>query len=271
MKENEIDISVIIPSYKPEGYIWQCLTSLKSQTFEKDRFEIILILNGCKEPFYSDIINFANENLEDNIIKVLQTDVAGVSNARNIGIENAKGRYITFLDDDDYLSECFLEKMLPIAENGIIPMSNMISFSDDDNSVQPYYVTEAFKHLYEKGVVSPLDARSYLSVCVAKLLPTELIGTTRFSTDLKLSEDALFMFTISKNISGMKCADSTAIYFRRIRKNSATTSKRSHTDGVAKFLRISSKYCGVFFKSPFKYNSILLLTRIGGAMKNFLR
>lgn len=268
MKENEIDISVIIPSYKPEGYIWQCLTSLKNQTFEKERFEIILILNGCKEPFYSDIINFVNKNLEGNIIKVLQTDVAGVSNARNIGIKNAKGRYITFLDDDDYLSECFLEKMLPIAENGIIPMSNMISFSDDDNSVQPYYVTEVFKHLHKKGIASPLSARSYLSVCVAKLLPTRLIGDTCFNTNFKIAEDCIFMFTLSKDIREMQCSDEDAIYYRRIRKCSALTSHRSHKTKIISGLKLIFKYFGIYLRHPFKYNFVLFLTRIAGTIKN---
>ena len=48
-------ISVIIPSYKPQEYLWQCLDSLCSQTFPKEDFELILVLNGCKEPYYEQI------------------------------------------------------------------------------------------------------------------------------------------------------------------------------------------------------------------------
>ena len=54
-------ISVIIPTYKPKEYIWECLDSLKSQTFDKKEFEIILILNGCKEPYYSEIDKYIME------------------------------------------------------------------------------------------------------------------------------------------------------------------------------------------------------------------
>lgn len=268
MKENGIDISIVIPSYKPEGYIWQCLTSLKNQKFEKERFEIILILNGCEEPYYSDIINFANKNFEDYIIKVLQTDVAGVSNARNIGINNAKGRYITFLDDDDYISECFLEKMLPIAEKNIIPMSNVISFLDEDNSVQPYYVTNMFNKLYGKGNSSVVQARSHLSVCWGKLIPKELISDTRFNTNFKIAEDCVFMFTLSKDIRGMQCSDEDAIYYRRIRKCSALTSHRSHKTKIASGLKLISQYFKIYLKHPFRYNFILFLTRIAGTIKN---
>lgn len=268
MKDNGIDISIVIPSYKPKSYIWQCLTSLKNQTFEKQRFEIILILNGCKEPYYSEIINFANKNFEGYIIKVLQTDVAGVSNARNIGIDNAKGRYITFVDDDDYISECFLEKMLPIAEENVIPMSNVISFLDEESSVQPYYVTNMFNKLYGKGKSSIVQARSHLSVCWGKLIPKELISDTRFNTNFKIAEDCVFMFTLSKDIKAMECSDEDAIYYRRIRENSALTSHRSRKTKIISGLKLILQYNKIYFGHPFRYNFILFLTRIAGTIKN---
>lgn len=268
MKDNGIDISIVIPSYKPKSYIWQCLTSLKNQTFEKQRFEIILILNGCKEPYYSEIINFANKNFEGYIIKVLQTDVAGVSNARNIGIDNAKGRYITFVDDDDYISECFLEKMLPIAEENVIPMSNVISFLDEENSVQPYYVTNMFNKLYGKGKSSIVQARSHLSVCWGKLIPKELISDTRFNTNFKIAEDCVFMFILSKDIKAMECSDEDAIYYRRIRESSALTSHRSRKTKIISGLKLILQYNKIYFGHPFRYNFILFLTRIAGTIKN---
>lgn len=264
----EKDISVIIPSYKPGEYIFQCLNSLKNQTFPKDRFEIIIVLNGCDEPYRSQISDFVEENMKGFNVNVMQTDIASVSNARNIGIDNAKGRYITFLDDDDYLSECFLEKMFPIAEKGIIPMSNMTSFSDADGSVQPYYITAAFKHLYNKGVVAPLAARSYLSVCVAKLLPKQLIGETRFNTNFKIAEDCVFMFTLSKDIKEMQCSSEDAIYFRRIRECSALTSHRSYKTKIINGLKLILQYHKIYLKHPFKYNFVLFLTRIAGTIKN---
>lgn len=268
--QNKPDISVIVPTYKPGKYIQQCLLSLAGQTLPNDKFEVIVILNGCNEPYRSQISQIIDNQMSSLDVKLLHTDVPGVSNARNIGIDNAKGRFVTFLDDDDYLSDCFLEKMLLIAEKNIIPMSNVVSFSDTDNSVLPYYVSEAFKHLYNKGVVNPLKARSFLSVCVAKLIPMEIIGTTRFSTNLKRSEDSLFMFTLSKDIKSMECAENDAVYFRRIRSNSATTASHSLTYRIGNFLKMSSRYCGVFFRHPFKYSIVMLMTRIGGAAKHFL-
>ena len=48
-------ISVIIPTYKPQVYLWECLDTVYAQTFSKKEFEVILVLNGCNEPYNSQI------------------------------------------------------------------------------------------------------------------------------------------------------------------------------------------------------------------------
>ena len=100
-------ISVIIPTYKPGAYIWECLDSLRNQTLPKEDFELILVLNGCKDPYYSQIQEYIDKNLIGNNVNFIQTDTGGVSNARNIALDVAKGEYITFIDDDDYISASF--------------------------------------------------------------------------------------------------------------------------------------------------------------------
>ena len=53
-----MEISVIIPTYKPDYYIWECLDSVKEQTLNKNSFEVLIILNGEKEPHYNNILNY---------------------------------------------------------------------------------------------------------------------------------------------------------------------------------------------------------------------
>ena len=55
-------ISVIMPTYKPDYYIWECLESLKKQNIDKKLFEVLIILNGEKEPFYTSVFKYINEN-----------------------------------------------------------------------------------------------------------------------------------------------------------------------------------------------------------------
>ena len=103
-------ISVVVPTYKPKYYLWECLNSLKEQTFPVDDFEILLVLNGCCEPYKSEIEEYLLKNVMSNVY-LIQVDQPGVSNARNIALDYAKGSYVAFIDDDDYVSPFYLEEL----------------------------------------------------------------------------------------------------------------------------------------------------------------
>ena len=103
-------ISVIVPTYKPQTYLWECLDSIYNQTFPKTDYELVLVLNGCNEPYNTQIKEWLSKH-EDLQVQYFQIDEGGVSNARNIALNNAKGKYVTFIDDDDLISFSFLEEL----------------------------------------------------------------------------------------------------------------------------------------------------------------
>ena len=122
------DISIIIPTYNPGEYFLDCINSICTQTFGRDKFEIIIVLNGEIE-VYRTFLNNTLKQITDNFnIKILESSIKGVSNARNIGIDNAEGKYIDFLDDDDVLSSNYLEAMFEKAKTSTIVASNVFSF-----------------------------------------------------------------------------------------------------------------------------------------------
>ena len=136
----EMKISVIIPSYKPKGYLWECLESLYNQTFPSNDFEILLVLNGCCEPYKSQIEEFLKGKDMCNVC-LIQTNQLGVSNARNIGLDRAKGDYITFIDDDDYVSPSYLEELYEKALPDTISLCYPYAFNDGSPEIQlPYYI-----------------------------------------------------------------------------------------------------------------------------------
>ena len=98
-----MEISVIIPTYKPGEYISDCLSSLGEQDFPVSDYEVIIVLNGCDMPYRSMLEDIITDKGYVNV-RVIQTDEPGVSNARNIGIDNAKGKYLLFIDDDDWVA-----------------------------------------------------------------------------------------------------------------------------------------------------------------------
>lgn len=98
-------ISVIVPVYNTEKYLNECINSLLNQTI--DDYEIIII-NDCSKGNEDEIIN----NYKDKKIKyILNKKNMGIGYNRNLGIKKSKGKYICFIDSDDYVTEDFLEKM----------------------------------------------------------------------------------------------------------------------------------------------------------------
>ncbi len=99
-------ISVIVPVYNVENYLKRCLDSIINQTYQN--IEIILIDDGSTD----NSGNLCEDYKKiDNRIRVIHKTNGGLSDARNIGIESAKGKYITFVDSDDYIHDEFIHSM----------------------------------------------------------------------------------------------------------------------------------------------------------------
>ncbi len=102
-----VDISIIVAAYNIEDYLEKCLDSLVNQT--KKNIEIIVINDGSKDRS-KEIAEDFQKKFPD-MVKVISKENGGLSNARNDGIKIAKGKYIAFVDGDDYVTEDMYEKL----------------------------------------------------------------------------------------------------------------------------------------------------------------
>lgn len=100
-------ISIIIPIYNSEKYLRQCLNSVQSQTFAD--FEVLLINDGSNDNSGKICDEYA---AKDTRIKVFHKENGGVSSARNLGIDEAEGEWICFVDSDDVLEENYLTTLV---------------------------------------------------------------------------------------------------------------------------------------------------------------
>lgn len=246
-------ISVIIPTYKPGYYIWECLNSLCIQTLQKDLFEVLLVLNGCDEPYYSQINHYINEHRETNI-KFLFAQTKGVSNARNIALDVAQGEYVTFIDDDDYISETYLEELLKISSPNIIGIARPTAFTEGINDSQPYQISDVFDKNYPADKITFLKLRRYFSGPCMKLIYRDIIGNRRFNVNYTIGEDGLFMFSISDKIKLCSLASPSAIYYRRYRSGSLTISGKTIMFRIKNKLGLIWEMMKIFFSHPFNYN-----------------
>lgn len=106
-------LSIIIPVYNTEKYLENCVTSLFDQQLPYDSFEIILINDGSTDGSLSICNQLAKKHKN---IRVFQQKNRGQSAARNVGLKNAVGKYVYFIDSDDYLNSGYLESLLKIIE-----------------------------------------------------------------------------------------------------------------------------------------------------------
>lgn len=263
-------ISVVIPSYKPKSYIFDCLTSFKNQTLEQKDFEIILVLNGCDEPYHKILHEFILKNAMDNVVLV-QIDLSGVSLARNLAIDIAKGEYIAFVDDDDYVSRTYLKELYDSATQGITPICKVVAFEDNSGTVvENYKLTELFESVKAYDTVPIMKARTYLSIPVAKIIDRNIIGKRRFNQKLKNGEDSLLMLELTDLIKELKPSKGSAIYYRRLREGSATRTRRSFKDQFICAFILLGGYLKCLLQ-PWRYNPLFVMTRILALFIYFFR
>lgn len=117
MNENPL-ISIIVPIYNVEKYLERCIDSLLRQTYKN--IEIILVDDGSTDHSPKMIDEYQSQNKK---IKVIHQKNGGLSNARNNGLEIAKGEYIAFIDSDDYISDDYIEYLYKLIEENNSQMS----------------------------------------------------------------------------------------------------------------------------------------------------
>lgn len=189
-------ISIIIPVYQVEKYIKRCLDSILSQTYSN--LEIILIDDGSRDMSGKICDEYA---IKDSRIKVIHQDNAGVSVARNKGLDICTGDYVTFVDSDDFLEPLMYEKMMEkVTEyNCDVVMCDCVK---DDGVIQTPYThdiragfynynqlkEEYYPHLLMmENVEYPATISNWLI-----LFKREVASNIRYIEGVRYSEDLLF-------------------------------------------------------------------------------
>lgn len=261
-------ISVIVPTYKPQTYLWECLDSIYNQTFPKSDYELVLVLNGCNEPYNTQILDWLSKHKDLNV-QFFQIDTGGVSNARNIALDNAKGEYVTFIDDDDLISTAYLKELFEKATPDIVSLCYPYAFNDGDIEKQlPYSITKAYDYICKhkcKNLSSM--ARKFFSGPCMKLIPMSFIHDRRYDVRFKNGEDSLFMFLISDKIDKVSFTSKDAIYYRRFRENSACTRSKTKREIIANKMNMIKAYIYIYLRKPQKYSLLFFITRLLGTLR----
>ena len=194
-------ISVIVPVYNAEKTLRRCVDSILSQEFHD--FELLLIDDGSKD----GTPEICDENAEnDKRVRVFHKENGGVSSARNLGIDNANGKWVVFVDSDDYISENYL---------------NGLQNCDSDLALMQYHLFKAdgwhqpIEHLKRlpakiKEDEIPQVLNCYLTDMMfrcptAMAFRRDLIGDIRFNLNMKVGEDTHFVHQYLEKITSIIC------------------------------------------------------------------
>ncbi len=219
---NEL-ISIIIPVYKVEKYLRNCLDSVINQTYKN--LEIILVDDGSPDAC-PQICDEYEKN--DDRIKVIHKENGGLSSARNAGLDKCTGEYIAFIDSDDYVDKMYIEKLYRAAKDKNAQMA-ICSF---------FYVNE--KGNLKKGtklenkIVSGDEKMNYIyvnpSTCVdvswGKLYHKNIWNNLRFPVG-KIHED-VFVSDLTFNNANAVCFVAEYLYFYLQRNNSTSGKLKSN-------------------------------------------
>lgn len=204
-----VKISVVVPVYNKDLYLRECLNSLVRQTLED--LEIICVDDKSTDDSFNILMEYAAKDLRVKVYPL--TENRGVSVARNIGIEKAKGEFVAFVDADDFVAPDFFEKLYSAsagydcvkgeiwdydAEIGKCALNELYDLNDKikktGNPVYFYY--GFFSAIYRRSFINRYECR--------------------FPEGISYYEDPFFNFTVTARLQAVKVVDGARYFYRKV-------------------------------------------------------
>lgn len=217
-------LSLIIPVYNVEKYLWRCLNSCFSQTVETSMFEVIIVNDGSPDNCDLIVKSFMAENQN---VKYIQQENLGLSAARNAGLCLAEGDFIWFIDSDDWIVEDAISNILSLLDEKVdlIALNTRIIHENTgvENEVRRNISIDEFtgKYLYNKSLVYPYTGAQFYIINKSVLVHNNI----RFAEGI-IYEDLLFFPILLSKAESCRIIEKP-IYNYYVRDNSITTSKSS--------------------------------------------
>ena len=218
-------VSVIVPIYKVENYLDECVDSIRNQSYTN--LEIILVDDGSPDNCPAICDNYAKL---DNRIRVIHKQNGGLSSARNAGMDNATGEYVIFVDSDDLISYNTIKDVVNFS---ILENADIVSYGLERFSQKPYFKKGSLSINNIEVCQSSdllkdiLSQKDNCSSCT-RFYKRKIIGNLRFFEG-RNNEDVLFLFyLLSKPIQIVRV--NTIYYYYRINQESISSNGRDFKD-----------------------------------------
>lgn len=241
------EISVIIPVYNTEKYLEKCINSVLNQSFQQ--FEIILVEDGTKDNSGEICDLYAQK---DSRVKVIHQENCGLAISRRNGAKSAKGKYVIFLDSDDWIDEEMLNALYETIEE---KKADMVCsqfkrvFSNGKEKKAAFKFSDIICNDLESMVYHMHITRYINAAAWAKLIKKELIDKITFPDNLAIGEEHNMVSQLLWNASRVVIVDA-AYYNYYIRDDSISHAgyNKKYGNSLENYIKIESGFEKAFPK-----------------------
>ena len=243
-------VSIIVPIYNKEDLISRCVESLIKQTYTN--LEIILVDDGSTDKSWAICQEFENK---DSRIKTCHKNNGGLSDARNHGLVNATGDWVSFVDADDYVEDNYIELLLQNSYGADLVVCNCYQITNNKRAISSHIfgntLFESKERIYSEIIIPmiTLDNNKINMLFPAwnKLYRKQVINDNylKFDTNLPYAEDYMFSIQFFKAISCVKFIDSPLYDYDCMTQNSLSKVPIS-TDKLEKYNYVHARVAELF-------------------------
>lgn len=252
----DVLVSIIVPVFNKERYLENCLKSILLQTYK--RFELLLIDDGSSDKSGMICDEYKKQ---DKRISVIHKENEGVSICRNLGIEMANGRFVFFIDADDYIYDDYIEQLVkPMLEESVD-----ISICGFFNVYRNKIVKKSIKKdrvgkLQEDYSILPHNS-SCLQGPVCKCYKKSIIDkyNIRFPSEINYGEDQCFNFQYYLHVNTYKFISKPL--YRYYRRGTGTSLDSTYTSETLKDELKTLEFLNIFLEDYNVINKNIIITR----------
>lgn len=234
-------VSVIIPAFNAERCIGNIINNVINQTFSD--WELIVVDDGSSDSTPRICDEYAKMDIR---IKVVHQKNAGVSAARNTGLERAAGDYVIFIDADDYIIPQYIEALYSCmsgADLCVFPMKDIFSEKDIPSSIsytkfnsQAYSLQQGFPILVDKGLTHPPFGKIFSKAIIAKY-------NIHFEKDVTMGEDFLFNMAYLDHCKNITIGKEHIYYYIKGNSVLSKTIRADYADLQLRFYSVMESFC----------------------------
>lgn len=241
-------ITVVVPAYNSEDTISRCINSILNQTYQD--IQLIVVDDGSKDGTKKTI-----EELKkiDSRIELISIPNSGVSHARNVGIEKARGDYITFVDSDDYIDETMYESLIELIKDYNVDIAHCSykNVSEDGTILKRIgYSGKIISQTHDEAIECFLTDRLFIESLCNKLYSRHLFDNVRLDESIRINEDVLANFCLFNAAKNSVYVDEP-FYSYVSNTQSVTHTKRGY-EGAEQSLIVANRIYEMSINKPYE-------------------